>query len=279
MKQIKLDRQRGSLLLEILLAVAIAAVIIGGVSSLIIVSLKSGQLSGEKNVIMGLAEEGLEAVKTIAENNWHNLYLPPDGAGNSVSGKGETAENTYYVYKKDNGGGVFSWELTKNSVLGELSANGISYARKIYIFNVTRNKAGDRQICAVSADCPDGEIDDPSTQRIKIKVSRLNGENVIIKEEYLSRWKNNIFMQSDWSEASPASEADCQIAGGVWSVSGSFCYAKHNYPDNQISCENAGGVWNSGSSTCSVSNQNDWKTYGTKESAIDNVAGKLKLKP
>jgi len=277
MKIKNLSNQRGSLLIEILLAVAIAAIIIGGVSALISVSLKSGQISGEKSAALGLAEEGLEAMKVIGETDWHNIYLPPDGTGDPDISKGETEANAYYVYKKDNGG-TFSWDLTNDPAKGNITVNGIIYTRKIFIFNVTRNKSGDRKICVVPADCPAGELKDPSTQRIKVKVSQSAGAEIVI-DEYLTRWKNNIYSQSDWSQITPASEVGCASAGGVWDAPNAVCYAKNDYPDTQATCITAGGIWDGINLSCSVTGQNSWRAYAAKEATIDNTGGKLKLRP
>lgn len=278
MKIKNLSNQQGSLLIEILLAVAIAAIIIGGVSVLISVSLKSGQISGEKSAALGLAEEGLEAMKVIGESDWHNIYLPPDGLGDPDTGKGEVEANAYYVYKKDNGG-TFSWDLTKDSAKGNITVNGIIYIRKIYIFNVTRNKTGpDRQVCIIPVeDCPAGELNDPSTQRIKVKVSQSAGADIIV-EEYLTRWRNNIYSQADWSQTTPATQAGCESVGGVWDIPNAVCYAKNDYPNTQATCVAAGGIWDGINLSCSITGQNDWRAYG-EESAIDNTGGTLKLKP
>lgn len=195
-----LNDRKGSLLLEILLALAIVSVIIGSVSTLIMVSLKSGQVSGQKSSAIGLAEEGLEAMRVMSEIDWNDIYLPPDGTGDPYTGKGEIEANTYYVYKKDNGGS-YSWELTKDPAKGDILVNGVLYTRKIYIFNVNRNKTGERQICTGIGVCADGEIADPSTQHIKVKVLEANSTNTIA-EEYLSRWKNDSSSQTDWSGGS-----------------------------------------------------------------------------
>lgn len=200
MKIQKLSNQQGYLLVEILLALAIVSAIIGSVSALIAVSLKSGQVSGQKSSAIGLAEEGLEAMRVISETDWNDIYLPPDGTGDPDTDKGEIEANAYYVYKKDNGGS-YSWELTKDSAKGNIFVNEVLYTRKIYIFNVNRNKTGERQICTGAGICADGEIADPSTQRIKVKVLEANGTNAVM-EEYLSRWKNNSSSQTDWSGGS-----------------------------------------------------------------------------
>jgi len=188
----KIFNQKGSLLLEILLAVAVGAIIIGAVSGLVFVSLKSGQISGQKSAAVFLAEEGMEATQSISEADWHSIYLPPDGAGDPDAGKGDA--NPYYIYK--NG---FFWALGKVTLgdEGDIPIDGIIYTRKIYIENVTRDKTGERQICDGVGICAE-EVNDPSTQKIKVAVSKIGGADVVL-EEYLTRWKNNTFSQSDWS--------------------------------------------------------------------------------
>ncbi len=176
--------QKGQMLIEILLAVLIAAIVIGAASSLGYVGLKSGQSSGAKSSAVALAQEGLEAMQAIAESDWHNIYLPPDGNGSS-SNKGESYP--YYVYKN----GV-NWAISSDIAKRDIIINGNTYARVIYIYNVSRNATGDREIIAT------GGIDDPSTQKIKVIVSRV-GEASISVSEYLTRWKNNTSAQTDWS--------------------------------------------------------------------------------
>ncbi len=188
----KIFNQKGALLLEMLLAILIGAIIIGAVSGLVFVSLKSGQSSGQKSAAIFLAEEGLEAMQSISEADWHNIYLPPAGSGDPDSDKGEA--KPYYIYKSG-----FFWALGKVIVgdEGNIPIDGIIYTRNIYIENVTRDKTGDRQICAGVGICAE-EANDPSTQKIKAVVSKSGGADVVL-EEYLTRWKNNTSGQSDWS--------------------------------------------------------------------------------
>ncbi len=195
----KIFNQKGALLIEILLAVLIGAIIIGAVSGLVYVSSKSGQNSGAKSAALALAEEGLEAMQSISETNWHSIYLPPDGAGDADTDKGDA--NPYYIYKN----GSF-WALGK-IILGDegnIPIDGIIYARKIYIENVTRDKTGERQICTGVGICAE-EVNDPSTQKIKAAVSKSGSADIAL-EEYLMRWKNDTFSQSDWSGGSGQSD-------------------------------------------------------------------------
>jgi len=196
--RVNYNNQKGQMLIEILLAVLIAAIVIGAASSLGYVGLKSGQSSGAKSAAVALAQEGLEAMQAIAESDWHNVYLPPDGSGNSGD-KGET--HPYYIYKDGT-----SWAVSSDIAKRDIIINGNTYARVIYIYNVNRQKAGnDRKICSEkeiaesAAGCLAGDYtDDPSTQKIVAAVSRA-GEADVSVSEYLTRWKNSVSVQSDWS--------------------------------------------------------------------------------
>lgn len=172
--------------MEILLAILVAVIVIGAASNLILLSLKGGQNSGTKNVAISLAKEGLEAIESIRDSSWHNIYLPPSGiAGNP---KEDLAD--YYISKSGS-----SWVLSDNPADGNISINGITYARKIRIYNVKRQNGGNRDIDET------GGIDDPSTQRIKVTVSYPEGRDIVLNE-YVTRWKNEVFIQPSWQGGS-----------------------------------------------------------------------------
>lgn len=181
--------QKGQMLIEMLLAILIAAVIIGGVISLMSGNSQSGKISGTKSAAVALAQEGLEAMEAIRDttNGWHNIYLPPDGNG-SAGNKGDSYP--YYAYKNGS-----AWALSTNTANRDIIIDGITYSRTIYIYNVSRNASGDREIVTV------GGVDDPSTQKVKVVVAQSWGQNVTM-EEYLTRWKNSTFLNTDWSGGS-----------------------------------------------------------------------------
>jgi len=183
--------QKGQLLIEILLAILVAVLLVGAASNLIFLSLKGGQVSGSKNVAISLAREGIEAIESIRDSSWHNIYLPPDGTGDAVTDKGDDPANVYYIFKSGS-----TWALTKNPTDGDIAAiNGIKYTRTIKIYNAKREGGGDRNIDETSG------IDDPSTQKIKVTVSYPGGQDTVL-EEYITRWRNNAFIQSGWAGGS-----------------------------------------------------------------------------
>lgn len=180
----KFLNQRGQILIETLLAILIAAIIIGAVASLVVVSMRSSQSSGNKGDAISLAQEGIEALGAVADSDWHDLYLPPDGAG-SAANKGESYP--YYIYKNGS-----SWSLSSNAANRDIVINGVTYSRTIYIYNVNRNTAGDREIVAV------GGAEDPSTQKVKVVISHPSGQDTALSQ-YFTRWKNNASVQTNWS--------------------------------------------------------------------------------
>ena len=66
--------ENGQLLIELLLAIAAAAVIIMLGPQLLMVSLCSGKVSSERDAAVGLAKETFEAVRAAAGEKWQNLY-------------------------------------------------------------------------------------------------------------------------------------------------------------------------------------------------------------
>lgn len=239
---IKLNQQ-GQLFIEILLAITIAALVIGAFATAVVVSLKSGKISGDRSVAVALASEGLEAAQSIADNDWHKIYYPPFGKGNPN-------------YLEKNG---TAWQLTSNPLYQEdISINNIVYRRTIYIEDVKRNKGVDRQICAAPGDClPIDELDDPSTQKVKVTVSFTGSEDIVVYE-YLTRWRNRIFKQGSWTTAKPVNQTDCQNIGGAWDAATVQCYAPLSTP----------------------ANESGWSTYSDLDNNsgnIDTSGGTLKL--
>jgi len=190
----KKNNQKGQLLIEILLAILIGSLIIGSAANLIVISQKSDFISGEKNIAVLLAQEGIEAVESIKNNSWHNIYLPPDGTGDAIVGKGDA---NIYCLKND---GII-WSLsgpfpnTGPFPDCEIDINGKIYTRKIIFYNTNREDNDDENITEIATK------EDPSTQKIKVVISHNNGMDIIF-EEYIVRWKNQIFIQSDWTGGS-----------------------------------------------------------------------------
>lgn len=175
----------GQILIEIILATLIGTMIIGAAASLIVANQKSSQISEQRNTAVFLAQEAVESLKSITENNWHWIFLPPDGAGDKDASKGN---GNNYCLKIDSD----KWILTNNPADCDIDINEIIYTRTINIYNVNREDNADENITAAAG------VEDPSTQKVKITVFYPTGKDIVI-EKYLTRWRNEIFIQSDWS--------------------------------------------------------------------------------
>jgi len=180
----------GQILIEIILATLIATMIIGAAASLIITNQKSSQISEQRNTAIFLAQEGVESMKSINENNWHRIFLPPDGTGDKDTSKGSANNYCIIIDTLNN-----EWILTDILTDCDIELNGIIYNRKINIDNTNREDTAIENITTT------GGIDDPSTQKVKITVSYQMGKDIVV-EQYLTRWRNQIFIQSDWSGGS-----------------------------------------------------------------------------
>ena len=174
MFNIQHSTQKGSLLLELLIVIALLAVILATGSEAVFVSLQSGKVSGERDVAMGLANEGLEATRSATEENWLNTYLLTRGA-------------QYYATSTAVAG---KWTLASGSQT--IVVNNATYTRYVVISNVSRDvPTRNIETTYVAND------DDPSTQKITVTVSWPNADPVTASE-YLFRWKNKSCSQGSW---------------------------------------------------------------------------------
>jgi hypothetical protein len=128
-----------------------------------------------------LAREQIEAVKTLKEQDWNNIYFPLNTANKGIG-------NLYHLVV--NAG---SWQLATGAE--SINLNGTAFQRYIVIENVSRtssNGAGDIEPTYTAA------RDDPSTQRIRSVVTGTGGAPITITE-YFSRWSNSFWKETDWS--------------------------------------------------------------------------------
>lgn len=179
------SNNKGQILIEIILAILIGTMIIGSAANLIITNQKNSQISEQQDTAVFLAQEGVESLKSIVKNNWHWIFLPPDSSGDEETAKGDG--NNYCLKTTNN-----EWVLTNITADCEIEVNGTIYTRIINFENVNRTDDNNENIVLI------GGIRSPSTQKATITVSSKFGPEIII-EQYLTRWKNEIFVQSNWS--------------------------------------------------------------------------------
>jgi type II secretory pathway pseudopilin PulG len=172
--------KRGSLLLEILIVIGVVAIIIPVVAQVVVTSLNSNKWTTENKVAAGLADETIKAVENVSFEKWQNIYSKIKGATN------------HYYPTKD--GGAWTVALGDESLM----VNGLSYVRYFTIFDVCRDDITKEIITNQGIPpCTAGNSDDPSTQKITVTVNWTNG--TLIKDYYLTRWRNKVCHQTSWS--------------------------------------------------------------------------------
>ena len=79
--------------------------------------------------------------------------------------------------------------------------NSSIFTRSFYIENVCRRTDdGSYDIIGV-APCGAGSVNDPSTQKVNVTVGREESGSAsqFVISDFITRWKNSVFPQSDWS--------------------------------------------------------------------------------
>ncbi len=178
--------QKGSLLLELLIVIAILTVILGVGAQAVYVSMVSGKVSGERDIAVGLASEALEAIRGITEEKWQNLY---------TLDKFLTAYDTVQSGNK--------WATT--TTITPIPLNNSSYSRSFVVQNVCRDTTTARSITGITdtngtlttCTASTGTLD-PSTQKVTVTVSWSQADPVEMSQYFL-RWKNKVCAPTDWS--------------------------------------------------------------------------------
>mgnify|MGYP001611742244 CR=1 FL=1 len=191
----KLQIKRGQSLAEILIAVAVGAIIIGSAAIGVSVLLRSNVDSRASQTASFLAREFLDKTRSLSESDWHNIWdLSPKGVASSykIVASGTT--------------GLAIASGTESSTI-----ENITYTRYFTVENIRRD-ASDNIVES------GGTWDDPSTQKITAVVQWPSGGQTreIAISEYFTRWRNKIFRQTDWSggpgQTSTLAEPDNKFA-------------------------------------------------------------------
>jgi len=167
----------GQSLIEILIAISIAAIVIGASVYGISFMFSSMTFNEQRQTATSLAEDLMNKVQSIADANWLDIYnLPHKGA-----------TSTYYVVASGS-------LLAVTGGIESITINNVNYNLYFSIENVNRD-ASDNIVTS-------GGINDPSTQKVTVTVEwSASGSNVSRFQisDYLTRWKNRVIIQNDWS--------------------------------------------------------------------------------
>lgn len=179
--------QRGQSLIEILVALGIGVILIGGVTALISVNMRSSAESKMTQAASSLTQEVIDGAKSKAEADWNAFYALEKGSANK-----------YYIASSTN-------VITVG--MEPIMVSGYSFNRYFYSEHVRRTQCGigtpttDVATASCNSNFPLGATDvaeDPSTQKIVVVVEWTGGRS-ITQEQYVSRTKNAAFRQTDWS--------------------------------------------------------------------------------
>lgn len=181
--------QSGQILAEILIAVVMAGVVIGAVASTIGTSLVASKKTKQIATATALAQQDLEALRTIGESSWFNIYCLPSG---SCPGSKGTSVNYQVVLS----GG--SWQI--QSGVATTSIDDLVYTHYFHVENVSRDSEG--IIAAYS-----GQNEDPSAQKITAVVSWPNGDTDFTMSEYLMRTTSAYFKDYGWTSGNIGSDS------------------------------------------------------------------------
>lgn len=183
----KVSRIKGQSLVEILVALGIGVILIGGVTALVSVNLRSSSESKINQVASSLTQEAVDSAKAVAESNWSGFY-----------GLAKGSTNKYFIA---------SSTLATATGTEALAVSGYDFTRYFYIENVNRTRCGvgTPVVAVTTVDCasnfPIGETsiaEDPSTQKVTVVVEWAGG-GPAIQTQYISRARNEAIRQTDWS--------------------------------------------------------------------------------
>jgi hypothetical protein len=182
--------------METLLAISAAVIVLSLGAQLMYVSLRSSQVAGDRNVGLGLVEEGMGAVDAIATEQWQNIYML-------------VKTGTHYHPTATSG----RWTAVPGDDAIVVGAK--TYTRYVTIGNVCRDAVvrnitgltdtnGSAMTCTAS-----GGTFDPSTQSIAMYVQLPDGGDTLSTGTYLLRWRNKTCVQTNWSGGTGSGVTSC----------------------------------------------------------------------
>lgn len=175
----------GQSLVEILIGLAIGALIIGAVSIILSANLKSSLGIKTAQIVSSFSQELLNSARSVSEANWHNIYNITKGT-----------DALYYISSS-----------TQAVISGTepIVADGKNFTRYFYVENVNRDLCGvgdistNQTTACSSGPGFEGIADDPSTQKITVVIKSANNAIISSAYEYVTRFRNYSFRQNDWS--------------------------------------------------------------------------------
>lgn len=225
------DSSKGQSLIEVLIALSVVSLIIITAAGGLLVVLRSSKPTEESQTAASLMNALIANLFSVAESNWNSLYILNKGSAN----KYRLATST--------------GSLSVQSGEEPLNINGKIFTRYFYIDNVSRDAGGNIESVYESS------REDPSTQKATTEVSYPadGASRILTGVVYLTRWRNNILTQTDWSggggQEGPVAKMNSGFASSAGidftSIAGSIIAAAAADCDDD-ECELVSSVFDSG---------------------------------
>ncbi|MDP2598659.1 MAG: prepilin-type N-terminal cleavage/methylation domain-containing protein [Candidatus Liptonbacteria bacterium] len=167
--------RRGQSLVEVLVAAAVGALLVIAAAGVIAPALRANSTAGRVQVSAALAKELSDNIRVWSEGDWHNIF--------SLA---TSSANTYYL-------NTTSSPFTTSTGVEVITVATSTYSRYFFVDDVQRDSNG----AAVSS----GGSNDPSTKQVTVGYNWPQGVTTTFSF-YVSRYRNNILDQTDWSGGS-----------------------------------------------------------------------------
>lgn len=196
---IRYSRNKGQSLIEILIALVVGSIFIIGAATIIIPSLRLNTQANRIQVGAALGKELLENVRVSSEADWYEIYKFNKGSHEFDLQHLTTSTSPFAV--------IAGKEI--------IVVSTTTYTRYFYLDRVGRDASGNIVLS--------GGADDPSTLKVTVVYSWSNGPNNTMAT-YLTRFRNNVFDQTDWS-GGPGQDGPATTTNSQFSTSSQIDYA------------------------------------------------------
>lgn len=166
--------------MEVLVALGVGILVIGGVTSAFVIISRNNDLSTKTRNATIINDSLLDSSRSFADGNWTALYALDKGTANR--------------YKLENVSGLWTAGAGAESVV----VGNLTYSRSFYVDNVSRDGSGNIEAVYNASN------DDPSTQKITVETSFAIGGSTktVTSAYYVTRTQNFVLDQTDWSGGS-----------------------------------------------------------------------------
>ena len=171
---------KGQSFIEIIIAFLIGALLIIASSSAVVLIVRNNLESKNNQIAAFLVQELVDNIQAVSESDWNSFY--------NLAPKGSSSQ--YYV-------------SSTRAIINDVEVLTIkerNYTRYFSIENVNRDICGTGDISsAATSTCLGAEVlEDPSTQKITAFVNWAGNHSISIVQ-YLTRHRDSVFAQSNWS--------------------------------------------------------------------------------